>query len=151
MLTIMKIRIIAVFACILAIGCENHDLEEKFFKQPLLTRVERMRRYPLADQYKIFRYGNDMVEPPLMDLADPISERGSAAVPFLLNRLNSEQDDIAVRDILLIFETMARSKSYDVRSDAALMIALDSRVSKMKDQGWRDICLKRLQWIKDSG
>ena len=145
----MSIRIVLAFACLLVLGCESHDLEENFFKQPLANRVERLRQYPLADQYKIFRYGNHF-EPPLMDLADPIAERGATAVPFLLDQLNSKPDDIAVRDILLIFETMASSKSYDVKSDAALMTTLASRVSGMKDQGWQDICLKMLQWIKDS-
>jgi len=145
----MSIRIVLAFACLLVLGCESHDLEENFFKQPLANRVERLRQYPLADQYKIFRYGNDF-EPPLMDLADPIAERGATAVPFLLDQLNSKPDDITVRDILLIFGTMASSKSYDVKSDAALMTTLASRVSGMKDQGWQVVCLKMLQRIKDS-
>ncbi len=85
-----------------------------------------------------------------MDLANPIAERGATAVPFLLGQLNSKPDDITLRDILLIFETMANSKSYDVKSDAALMTTLASRVSGMKDQGWQDTCLKKLQRIKDS-
>ncbi len=147
---IMSIRIVLAFACLLVLGCESHDLEENFFKQPLANRVERLRQYPLADQYKIFRYGNDMKEPPFMDLANPIAERGATAVPFLLGQLNSKPDDITLRDILLIFETMANYKSYDVKSDAALMTTLASRVSGMKDQGWQDTCLKKLQRIKDS-
>ena len=146
----MSIKIVLAFACLLALGCENHDLEENFFKQPLANRVERLRQYPLADQYKIFRYGNDRKEPPFMDLANPIAERGATAVPFLLDQLNSKSDDITLRDILLIFETMASSKSYDVKSDLALMTTLTSRVSGMKDQGWQDTCLKKLQRIKDS-
>jgi hypothetical protein len=31
-----------------------------------------------------------MGEPPFMELADPIAERGSAAVPLLLEQLDSE-------------------------------------------------------------
>lgn len=146
----MTIRIVLAFACLLARGCESHDLEENFFKQPLANRVERLRQYPLADQYKIFRYGMDIKEPPFMDLADPIAERGATAVPFLLDQINSKADDITLRDTLLIFETMANSKSYDVKSDLALMTTLTSRVSGMKDQGWQGTCLKNLQRIKDS-
>lgn len=98
----MNIRF-ALVLVVLLLGCENHDLEKNFFKQPLANRVERLRSYPLADQYKIFRYGNDRKEPALMDLADPIAERGATAVPFLVDKLNSESADIAVRDIVLIF------------------------------------------------
>jgi hypothetical protein len=93
----MNIRVVLVLVLFL-LGCKNHDLEKNFFKQPLGNRVERLRSYPLADQYKIFRYGNDRKEPPFMDLADPIAERGATAVPFLLNQLKSESADIAVRD-----------------------------------------------------
>ena len=143
-------RVVLALACLLMLGCGSHDLEKNFFRQPLANRVERLRQYSLADQYKIFRYGNDRKEPPFRDLANPIAERGATAVPFLLSRLNSKPDDIAVRDILLIFETMAASKSYEVKSDAALMVTLTSSVSRMKDHGWRDVCQKILQRIKDA-
>jgi hypothetical protein len=146
----VSIRVVLALACLLVLGCENHDLEKNFFKQPLANRVERLRQYSIADQYKIFRYGNDRMEPPLMDLADPIAERGATAVPFLLDQLNSKPDDITLRDILLIFETMANTKSYDVKSDAGLMTTLASRVSGMKDQAWQGNCSKMLQRIKDS-
>jgi hypothetical protein len=73
----MRVRILLAFACFLALGCESHDTEKNFFKQPLANRVERLRQYSLVDQYKIFRYGNDMREPPFMDLAIPIAERGA--------------------------------------------------------------------------
>jgi len=145
----MTIRLALVLALLL-LGCENHDLEEDFFKRPLADRVERLRRYPLGDQYKIFRYGNDVKEPPLMDLADPIAEKGATAVPFLLGQLNYKSDDITVRDVVLIFETMATSKSYDVKSDNALMSVLNSKISTMKNQGWKGNCLIMLQRIKGS-
>jgi hypothetical protein len=146
----MSIRLVLAFAGLfVTLGCENHDVEKDFFSQPLSNRVERLRQYSLANQYKIFRYGNDVKEPPLMDLAFPIAERGATAVPFLLNQLNSSPDDLTLRDILVILETMANSKTYDVKSNAALMTTLTSGVSEMKDQGWHDVCLKKLQRIKD--
>ena len=150
----MNVRLALVvallFGALFLLGCEGHELEENFFKQPPADRVERLRRYPLPDQYKIFRYGNDRKEPPFMDLAEPIAEKGATAVPFLVEQLNSESHDIAVRDILLIFATMASSKSYDVKSDSVLMSALSSKVSAVKDKQWKDICSKMLQHIRDS-
>ena len=145
----MTLRIVLSCACLIAIGCENHELEQAFFRQPLATRVERLRQYPLADPYKIFRYGNDKKEPPLMDLAIPIAERGRTAIPFLLTQLDSQADNITIRDILWIFARMASSRSYDVKSDAALMATLISRVSGMKHKGWQSMSFKELQRIKD--
>jgi hypothetical protein len=146
----ITIRTVVALACLVGLGCVSHELEENFFKQPLASRVERLRQYGLADQYKIFRYGNDVKEPPLMDLANPIAERGAAAVPFLADKLNADSDDVAVRDILTIFERMAVSGSYNVKSDAALMGVLTSKVAGIKDKGWQDTCLKKLQRIRNS-
>jgi hypothetical protein len=118
------------------------------FGGPAATRIERVRQYSLEDQYKIFRYGNDVVEPPLMSLSEPIAERGAAAIPFLLNQLNAEQHDTVVRDTLLIFETIAVSKSDDVKSDPALMSALHAKIAGMKDRGWQSVCLVMFGRIK---
>lgn len=55
--------------------------------------------YPGEAQYQIFRYGNDRIHPPLIERADPIAERGAAAVPFLLARLESESDDLVLCNV----------------------------------------------------
>ena len=85
-----------------------------------------------------------------MELAGPIAERGAEAVPFFVSKLKVDEDDIAVRDILLIFERMEASGSYDVKADASLMTLLTSKVSEMKDKGWQDTCLKKLERIRGS-
>jgi len=128
--------------------CGGHDLEKAFFAGPSANRVERLREYSLPDQYKIFRYGNDQMEPPAMELALPIAERGRAAVPFLTDQLKGSKDDVEVRDILLIFERIDSAGRYMVHADASLMKLLDSRVSATKGQDWRATCTKMLQRIK---
>lgn len=145
----MNLRVLLAFVSVLGVGCESHDLEKNFFKEPLGTRLERLRQYDLRDQYKIFRYGNDVIEPPLFDLANPIAEKGATAVPFLLRQLHSS-DDVATRDILLIFQKMAYAKSYDVKSDSTVMNALTSRVSRVKEKGLKATCLEGLKNIQDS-
>src|SRR5260370_42455364 len=113
------------------LGCGNHQIEKDFFDKPPNTRIQRLRQYSIEDQYKIFRYGNDMIEPPLLELAAPIAERGAAAVPLLSRELNLRTSDITVRDILLICETMSTSGTYDVISDITMMTTLNSRDSEM--------------------
>ena len=83
-----------------------------------------------------------------MDLAEPIAERGAAAISFLLAKLDPKADDMTVRDVLGIFHMMAYRKAYDVRSDALVMGTLRARVSTMKDAEWKGICSKTLQGIE---
>jgi hypothetical protein len=125
-------------------------MEQNFFRQPPETRLARFSQYSLEDQYRIFRYGNDVVEPPVLGLAKPIAERGVAAVPFLVAHLNSERDDATVRDIVFIFSVMAASNRYDVKSDAPLMKNLDDAVGAMRDKSWQNTCSMMLQRIKGS-
>ena len=88
-------------------GCGNYRFERHVvFDGPPATRIHQVRQYSLEDQYRIFRYGNDVVEPPLFGLAEPIAERGATAIPFLQKQLNAEPDDTTVRDLLLIFQEM---------------------------------------------
>ena len=126
-------------------GCGQPGLEKSFFSQPIETRVARMGSYSLDDQYKIFRYGNDRIEPPVLELANPIAQRGSAAVPFLIGKLESETDDISLRDILHVLETMVAFKTYDVKANAELIALLRTRIDGMKDPEWQAICRKMLQ------
>jgi hypothetical protein len=136
--------------CLIAIGCKGQDLEKRFFHEPAGNRVERLRRYSLDEQYRIFRYGMDRLEPPAMGLRGPIAERGAAAVPFLANKLNVDTDDIAVRDIELIFAMMEVTGSYNVKADASLMTVLTSKIAGMKSKAWQDMCLKVLKEIRES-
>lgn len=136
--------------CLIAIGCKGHGLEKRFFDEPAGNRVERLRRYSLDEQYRIFRYGMDRLEPPAMGLRGPIAESGASAVPFLANKLNVDTDDIAVRDIVLIFDMMEVTGSYNVKADASLMTVLTSKVAGMKNKAWQDMCLKVLKEIRES-
>jgi hypothetical protein len=130
-------------------GCGNYRFERHVvFGGPPATRIDRVRQYSLEDQYRIFRYGNDVVEPPLLGLAEPIAERGAKAIPFLLKQLNSEPDDTTVRDLLLIFQEMTSLKSYDVKGDSVLMSTLDTRVAAIKTKEWRSVCSRMLRSIR---
>jgi hypothetical protein len=138
------------FICGTAVcGCGNYRFERHVvFGGPSATRIDRVRQYSLEDQYRIFRYGNDVVEPPLFGLAQPIAERGATAIPFLEKQLKTEPDDTTVRDLLLIFQEMTSLKSYDVKGDSILMSTLDIKVSAIKDKEWRSVCSRMLRNIK---
>jgi len=131
------------------VGCQNDKFEQDFFfHHPAASRLQRMRQLPLDDQYRLFRYGNDKIEPPQLGLADPIAERGEAAVPFLISKLGPNADDLTIRDVLLVFETMSSTRAYDVKSNSDLMRTLRARVSTMKDAEWKEICSRTLRRIE---
>jgi hypothetical protein len=126
---------IIVGLCVLLASCGGRSVASKFFEGPPQNREERIRAYPLEDQYSIFRYGNDVIHPPLLELADPIAERGRDVVPFLMRKLEGDPDPAtALRDTLLIFERMQGLKSYDIRSDENLMATLQSKVEAFKSE-----------------
>jgi len=137
-------------AIALASNCTAKSIEEAFFDKPAHSRLERFANYSLEDQYKIFRYGNDRIEPPVMELAEPIAAKGKTAVPFLRAQLQRAKDDLTVRDILRVFQTMARLRTYDVKSNAPLMNDVRSKVAEVKNGPWGDTCVKMLRRLEAS-
>ena len=142
----MRAKVVFALVC-LTLGCNWHSMERSFFREPVGTRVERFRRYDLRDQYKIFRFGLDRREPPNFELADPIAEKGEMVVPFLLEQLKGTPEDQTVDDIIVIFEAMARLKTYNVSRDAELMATLTSKVSEIKDEHRKGSASRALEHI----
>jgi hypothetical protein len=146
----MKRLICFCAAVAVASGCSGKSLEQSFFDKSPHDRVERLRRYSLEEQYRIFRYGNDRIEPPIMELAKPLAERGETAIPFLHAQLRRAADDQTLRDILLVFETMIRLRTYDLKSNGPLMADLRSKVSDLKNRPWGEACRQMLHRIEAS-
>jgi len=134
-------------ALLISCGNKNSQLEKKFFNLPAAERSAVMRSASLEDQYKIFRYGMDKREPPASWLAEPIAARGSSAIPFLTEQLESSADDAAVRDILLVLRRMAEFRTYDVKRDTNLTGLLHKKISSLKSAWWRNYCEEDLQQI----
>ena len=119
--------------CLFLITC-NNQLEKNFFsKYSRHDRIVRLRQYSLEDQYKIFRYGNDKMQPRDWTLADPIAERGAPVIPFLTAKLNSSADDLTVYDVLIILWEMDRLKAFQPAQETTLMHFLEDRVPKIKN------------------
>lgn len=114
---------------------QNSSFESDFFSKDSSPAElhELFRACSLNEQYKLYRYGNDVVEPPHIELADLIAERGSTIVPFLANKIANEREEVAVRDILAIFSALQRNGEYDVRSDAYLMALLSKKVTELDE------------------
>lgn len=137
--------------CAFFVTCTHQSrLERDFFKIPRAYRVERLRQYSLEDQYRLYRYGHDHIEPPDFGLAKPIVERGVKAIPFLTEQLNSSKDDLAVRDILYLLEQMRWMKTFDARKDPALIQLLKDRVFAMKPSNVQYSSRETFEYLTDT-
>jgi len=144
-------NILLGLAALCLYSCQTYMMESNFFDRNPNSenRLKALRAYSLEDQYKIFRYGEDKLHPPAA-LIQPIIDRGATAVPFMLHQMETASDDIAIRDNMLVFEWMAITNSYDVRNDKHAMELLESAWKRMKNPGWKNICLEMLTEIKKS-
>jgi len=112
----------------------------------------RIKKYSLEDQYQIYRYGSDVIEPPDVGLGAVIAQKGQQVVPFLLTKLDekTDSDDLRTRDILMIFEFMQQSNYYDVRSDKNVMDHLERAVNTLDHSPWAAVCRRTLDDIKQT-
>ena len=121
------------------------ELATTFFRQPFETRITDFTRRELLDQYTIFICGNQFMHPPAQYLAEPFASRGGEIVPFLKEKLAQAQDDLTVRDIVLVFAEMGRQRSYDVSKDVDLIRQMREAAARMKNQDWRTITEQRIE------
>lgn len=127
-------------------GCSCQSIECDFMRGSLDTAEARLSSYPLDQQYGIFRYTNTEVHPPMLWLANPIARRGAEAIPFLVQRLKTAEDDTEFRDLLLILHRMVLFDTYDVRSNRQLIALLSERMASVQD--WNDVIVMMFSEIQ---
>jgi hypothetical protein len=129
-------------------GCTSwfYPMEAAYFKKYPAGDLTVLDEYSLEEQYKIYRYGNDVVHPPLIYLADAIAKRGNSAVPFLLKKLEGETEDEGIRDIAQIFAHMLYGRYYDVRANPQIIPLLEKKIEGM--DGWKAVASSILGTIR---
>jgi len=84
----------------------------------------------------------------MMYLAELFAKEGEKAVGFLKAKLEEANDDLTIRDLVLVFTEMNRLGTYDVVSDDELTHLMLTRVERMKDPDWKQITKQMLTRIK---
>jgi hypothetical protein len=69
-------------------------------------------------------------EPPDLDLADVIADRGEEAIPLLMNRLKTSKDEMDQENLIRVFEVMSE-KGY-LRGRTDVVSAINDAVDQMK-------------------
>jgi hypothetical protein len=109
-----------------------------FFSQ---SNDEAMREFSLMSlprKYKTYICAEQYRHPPAIEFAIKFASEGESAVPFLKEELMAATDDLTIRDIVLMFFEMYRTKSYDVSADSALMSLLEKKTHSISDPFWRN-------------
>lgn len=132
-----------VFLCSLLLvavtSCQANSIGKNFFKDGYVARVERLEAYPLEEQWPIFLYANQVVHPPLKDMALPIAKQGKSALNYIIEQLENPEHELDYRDALVVFDRMQRDGYYNVCSDRAAMEAIRRNKTKISHAGWRDV------------
>ncbi|HXM19606.1 MAG TPA: hypothetical protein VN934_12490 [Candidatus Tumulicola sp.] len=121
---------------------------DAFFQQPSKIQMLTFKSYSLDDQYAIFLYGNQVLEPPAIQLATAFGAEGQQVVPYLSAHLERTSRDLTVRDLVFVFREMDRQRAYNVGKDTTLMNLLREAVSKMKDPVWKRIAERDLAVLR---
>jgi len=110
--------------------------------------AQTLSKFPIEIQYQIYRRGADSMEPPRLELASPIAERGVGAIYFIKRQLESTSDGISVRDNLFILQTMQASGFYNVSEDRVLLNAARSACTRVRSSIWAGQCREFITTIE---
>ena len=120
---------------------------KEFFARPLDEHGKVISSYTFDKQLRIYRCALDR-RPPERTLAIYIAARGEPAIPALLDRLESEKDELFQYGIIDILEVMS-IKGY-LRNRADVVSRVRQVVTKMKIQTFREMSEKSLSEIEEN-
>lgn len=132
-------------------GYDCSELAKTFFRKPLKTTLVEFGDYDVDKQYAIYICGNQYMHPPMIHLAEPFAKEGEKVVDFLKARLLEADDDLTIRDIVLVFAEMKLQKTHDVAGDSDLMRLIEEKVRGMKNPDWRQLSEQELNGIRETG
>lgn len=124
------------------------NLTRDFFHNKTTAEQERQfTNHSLDEQYELFIFGNQVVHPPATYLAYLFAKQGPRIVPLLKFKLKTTQDEVTVRDIVLVFAWLARLKLYDYPEDPELTNLLDRKANDMHGI-WKNTTLEMISEIR---
>lgn len=126
-------------------GCRPPAECREFLDLPLNRRHVEFRNYSIERQLDIYPCGRSE-RPPDRSLAYIIAERGDEAIPFIVARLKSEQDEGNQDNLISILEVM----SYDghLRGKQDVIEQIRQIISAMRFDAVRERSLERLRRIE---
>ncbi len=139
---------ILMFLCGICVGCISPRMSsecKEFFSLPLDQQGKVLSTYPLEKQLALYRCGMDR-RPPAIYLARYIAEGGENIIPVLLEKLETEKDELTQYAIIDIFEVMSIKGSLRNREDVINRIR--QVVDRMKTPTFKQMAQESLEEIE---
>jgi hypothetical protein len=140
--------VVCLLSCLGGTGCPPLSMSAEcrdFFLRPSSEREKLFPTYDLDKQLDLYRCGMNR-RPPDSSLPLFIAERGEAAIPTLLDKLEAEKDELFQYGIIDIFEVMS-VKGY-LRDRRDVINRIRQVVAKMKVSTFREMAQKDLSQIE---
>lgn len=129
-------------------GCES--IYSNFMSnRSSAERLTIFHRLPIDDKYVFYLCANQYVHPPMINLAPEFAKDGEVAIVFLKTKLKATDDDLVIRDIVMVFFAAYTLGIYDFESDHSLVEIVNAAVVRIKDDYWRQFVLDRLSEMLD--
>jgi hypothetical protein len=127
MSTILRSRrtlvVIVVGAWLLAACTNGRSPEcEAFLALSPTNRDIEFKKYSAARQIDMYLCATKQ-EPPGLELADQISDRGEEAIPLLMEKLKTANSEVDKHDLIYVFEVMSRTGYLRGRTDVVAEIS----------------------------
>jgi len=117
----------------------------EFFSRPLGEHGRIISSYPLQKQLRIYRCALDR-RPPERSLAIYIADGGEQAIPVLMEKLETEKDELSQYGIIDILEVM--SEKGTLRDKPDIVDRIRQVVAKMKLHTFREMSEESLKEIE---
>ena len=128
------ISVLALSSCILFLHPKPREgFSYEFFWMPKEQRDAEFLKQDFETQYKLYIYGSQEIEPPVIDLAYTMAKQGEKIVQPLEAKLDSADDDPTIQDIVFVFAAMSELETYDVPANKPLMQKLLEKQGAVKD------------------
>jgi hypothetical protein len=140
--------VVCLLGCLAGTGCPPPSMSTEcrdFFLRPASEREQLFKTYDLDKQLDLYRCGMGR-RPPDSSLPLFIADRGETAIPTLLDKLDTEKDEMFQYGIIDIFEVMS-VKGY-LRNRRDVIERIRQMVAKMKISTFRDMSREALSQIE---
>ncbi|UFZ07192.1 hypothetical protein LQG66_13180 [Bradyrhizobium ontarionense] len=137
----------ALFGGIVAVslvGCQTTEQAE-FLSHGPSDRAELLASYSRERKWRMFKYANQVVHPPMIGLASVLARDGEPMLRLILASLDTTDNDLDYRDALQVFAEMERAGTYRICADRPVLAKIEDYRDRIRDAGWRAFYGDRLR------
>ncbi|MGJ4951449.1 hypothetical protein [Bradyrhizobium sp. HKCCYLS20291] len=131
-------------------GCQTTEQAE-FLEHRRSARDEVVATYPLDKQWRLFKYANQVVHPPMTGLSSVLARGGEPMLRLILASLETTDNDLDYRDGLVVIADMQHRGTYRVCADSALLAKLESYRDRIGNADWRAFYGNELRKMCEAG